>query len=464
MSSGLSRWARRLVGPAAAASGGALVLSLLLVPVETAAAAPSSAGLSTGTWGLTGLTDPVTTVAPSIEGTGGLSSADGFVCSATAATGVTTPCSSISLGGLLELTKTELVPQAPSGWSFAGWTGCPDPTGASTCLVDPSLLTNLLGTTVQPIARFVPLPLPPGSTAPDTAITSEPTISQTRSTTATTAAFGFAVVGDATNPSFECRLTGPGLSGSFTACGAGSTGTQSYRDLAPGDYTFAVRALAGGLTDATPASFAWTVLPPVPPSTSLRGGPRQNGWLLAGRVTFGLRSDRPGATYRCTVDGRAHRCGNRLVLRRVAAGTHTVSAAATDAGRTDASPARRTFTRPVNDRALRHSRGWREHLGRRGYFLGSYSQTRRAGATLSVRARHIRRVALVAATGRGFGVVKVYLGRKLLKKVSLRAPRLHRKRLVPVARFRHLRRGRLRVVVVSHGRVVRIAGLGVADR
>jgi hypothetical protein len=434
---------------AAAAAGTLAASGLVLAPASTASAT---------------VTDLVSTVTPQIAGTGGLTSTQGYLCSVTGSAGVVQPCTSFDLG-LQGLTRTELVPVEPSGWQFSGWTDCPDVVG-DTCVLDTSLLGGLLGSALSPIAEFVPLPVggEPG-TPPDTRITATPRVDADGATTSTEALFTFTAVGDVAEPAFACRLQGPSHAHAFTACGTagGTTGTKEYTDLEPGDYTFSVRALDGDAADPTPATFSWTVRPSGVPDTWLRGGPRNNGWLRAEYVSFRLASDAVGATYRCTLDGKARRCGGRLRVLHVAAGTHTVTAAATVADRTDRTPARRTFTRPVNDRDLRHGKAWRERGGK-GYFLGTYSQTRTKGATLTKRARHITKVALVASKGRGFGTVKIYLGRQLLKKVSLRARTLHKRRIIPVERFRTPRRGLLRVVVVSRHKVVRIEGLGIARR
>ena len=200
------------------------------------------------------------------------------------------------------------------------------------------------------------------------------------------------------------------------------------------------------------------------PDTQLSGGPGQSGWLRSDHVRFLLSSDQSGAGFACTLDRKTTQCSSRWRLDQLTAGTHTVTAAASLGSQADATPARRTFTRPVNDLELSHSRAWRERTGKRGYFLDSFSQTRSHGATLRTRARHIKKIALVATRGIGFGTVKVYLGTQLLRKVSLSGRTLRKRRIIPIARFDQRRRGLVRVVVVSRGKVVRIEGLGLARR
>lgn len=371
-----SRQARHLVARAATAAGALVVSALVLVPGPAASAdAPGDLTRSSGLLGL------LATVEPAISGTGQVTGDNGYLCSSTTGAGITSACPSIALDSLLGPSAVTLVPQAPSGWTFDSWTGCPDVTAAGSCLVDSSLVGKLTGVVVNPVADFIPV------------------------------------------------LSGGG-GGGGTGGGGGGTG--------------------GGDTAA--------------PDTRLNGGPRRNGWLRSDHVRFRLTSDQNGAGFDCTLDRTPVPCSSPWRLRHLAAGTHTVTATASVGSQADATPARRTFTRPVNDLDLRHSRAWHARTGKRGYFLRSFSQTRRHGATLRTRARHLEKVALVATRGPGFGTVKVYLGKQLLRRVSLSARTLRKRRVIPVARFDHHRRGLVRVVVVSRRKVVRIEGLGLARR
>jgi hypothetical protein len=73
-----------------------------------------------------------------------------------------------------------------------------------------------------------------------------------------------------------------------------------------------------------------------------------------------------------------------------------------------------------------------------------------------------RRLKLVATKCPGCGVVEVRLGSKTLARVDLRASTWRKRRLVEIATFDRVRRGTLRIEVVSSGELVLIEGLGVS--
>jgi hypothetical protein len=103
--------------------------------------------------------------------------------------------------------------------------------------------------------------------APDTTITSQPT----NPTTSTTATFTFTAT--EAGSTFQCQLDG----GAYAAC----TTPATYTGLANGSHTFNVKATdAVGNTDATPATYTWTVNT----STSSCAMISVNGGTLAGCV------------------------------------------------------------------------------------------------------------------------------------------------------------------------------------
>jgi hypothetical protein len=117
---------------------------------------------------------------------------------------------------------------------------------------------------------------------------------------------------------------------------------------------------------------------------------------------------------------------------------------------------------PVNNTDLA-GKGW-TNVKQKGLFLKTFSTTKKKGAVLKYRSSSIKRVALVVTKGKRYGVVKVYLGKHLLKKVSLAAKRTKKMKVVNVAGFSTARAGTIKVKVVSAGKPVVIEGLGVASR
>jgi hypothetical protein len=426
-------------------------------------------------------------LAPVMSGAGSITGPAGMACSnVSATTQVPVPCGDPltygELSGLLGLVtslSTTLTPSAAPGWSFDSWANCPSVVGDN-CVV----LLSLVSTLQEPVAKFLPAgdpslpgacdsPLPiPGSdcSAPDTTITTSPKVTADKKTKETTAAFAFkayetdssgkATTTETTGATFECQLTGPGQTGGFAAC----TSPKGYENLADGQYTLSVKASDTAdpkNTDQTPATFTWTVVT-TEPNTLITSGPSR--WALARKATFGLAISPAGtASYRCSLDGAGRLCTGNSATVRFASGTHTFAAQGSDSlGNEDKTPATRTFTMPVNNTDLA-GKGWTK-VKQKGHFLKTFSTTKKKGAVLKYRSSSIKRVALVVTKGKRYGVVKVYLGKHLLKKVSLAAKRTKKMKVVNVAGFSTARAGTITVKVVSSGKPVVIEGLGVASR
>ncbi|HET8718481.1 MAG TPA: hypothetical protein VFM50_12095 [Nocardioidaceae bacterium] len=375
-------------------------------------------------------------------------------------------CDGLGLTDLLSLDSLSLLPVPEAGSQFGGWTGCPTPLPSGICEVPTSLLQTLLGglggTPLAPIAQFLPLPGAGDPGAPAVTITAAPE----SETAETTAVLRFSSVTD--GATFECELTGPGRSGGFSSC----TSPQTYTGLKPSDeqaYVFSVRASSDGVT-GQPATRMWTVTDAGAadgraPQTRITEGPRNHAWLLQDFVAFGYDSDERGVTYQCGLKKLRRCAGHQKVYTSLAGRTHTFRVRAIDAaGNVDRTPARRTFTVPRDNTTLKHSKAWRKRSARHS-FGGTYSQTSRRGATLSKKSGHIKRLALVATTGKRYGTVRVYVGKLVVARtVSLHARKRHRSALIPIRTFKRPRHGRIRVVVTSRHRPVRIEGLGIATR
>ena len=462
-----------------------LLGALLVVPVVAVGPAAAAARPGDGLVG-TDLADlTLVDITPQISGAGSVVSGTlgvSYLCdNASGTEAVTVVCSQVS--GLAGVTGLVLTAVPAPGWELVGWTGtgCTSVT-AGDCVIDASLLSSIL-TPLAPVATFVPIedpdpcatvPLPTCDTiAPVTKITKSPvTVSpagtggRTKEKTATFEfkayepdGSGAATTTETPNATFECQLTGPGQTAGFTAC----TTPKTYSNLTDGQYTFSVRALDDASTpnvDATPETFGWTV-DTTAPETTLLSGP--STWVLGKSAAYTYKSSESSSSFACFVDDFGRPCGVGSATVGFPAGTHTFEVQATDVvGNKDATPAARTSTRPLNNTDLSH-KGFTKAKGS-GYFLKTYSVSKRKGAALSTYAAEVKRLALVVTKGKGFGVVKVYLGKKLLKKVSLAARTTRKKQVVNVASFSTARKGKVRVVVASSGKKVVVEGLGIASR
>jgi uncharacterized delta-60 repeat protein len=166
------------------------------------------------------------------------------------------------------------------------------------------------------------------ATAPDTTLTASPAAV----TNATGASFSFTATEAGT---FECKLD----AGAFAAC----TSAKSYSGLAAGSHTFQVRAKdALGNTDASPATWTWTI-DTTAPDTTITGGP--SGTVTATSATFTFTATQAGSTFECKLDTGAYAaCATPKTYAGLAKGNHTFTVRAKDpAGNTDASPATRTW-------------------------------------------------------------------------------------------------------------------------
>ena len=489
---------------------GALIAAVLVIPGLTlapahAALSGASLPLDTVLSPLDPVLDPVEPVLdpvlsrvlvdPDLSGAGSVTGVGGLLNCVNATSGTVScgdPLTLADLGGTV--TGVLLTADPADGWEFAGWSGgC---TGAlPTCQLSADALNDALaGTPLAPVAAFVPVdgsgePNPlceaSGGEAPGidcdppvTVLKTKPTVKETsRSadgagvTRATSATFTFAAMepkedGSAsTTPTpgatFACRLLKkPATSGAFAAC-PGSSGTATYNNLTDGTYEFAVQATdAEDNTDLTPETFTWTV-DTAAPETVLTS--RTKFWVLGRKATFGLDVVAPDVkadmSFQCYLDGAGRDCFSAV---RFGSGSHVFSAAATDkAGNEDATPVTHTFTMPVNNTALNHSKGWTKAKVR-GTFLNTASITKKKGAKVATKATGIKRIALVASKGKGHGVVKVMLGKKTLKKVNLAQKRDVKKKVVQIARFSTPVSGKVTVQVVSQGKKVVVEGLGIA--
>jgi hypothetical protein len=132
-------------------------------------------------------------------------------------------------------------------------------------------------------------------------------------------------------------------------------------------------------------------------------------------------------------------------------------AAVNAAGITDATPATRTFTVPRDDSSMVRKGTWKRVKKSRA-FGGDFVTSRDRGAQLVTRIRRATEVTLVVSTRRDAGTVKVLVGGKRVKTVSLKGKnRVNRLRTIA---FDKPRTGKLRIVVGKR-KPIRIEGVAV---
>jgi hypothetical protein len=197
------------------------------------------------------------------------------------------------------------------------------------------------------------------------------------------------------------------------------------------------------------------------PDTSISSGPTEGSIVLSPQAVFGLASTEQPATFRCTFDAAPVACGTSTAVQLSTVGrTHVLTVAAVDAtGNVDATPARRTFTVPADDRALKNKKkAWDKKKAGASY-RGTYLVARQRGATLQTSVTGATSIALVVGTGKGYGAVKVLLDGKRVGRVSLTGASASQ-RVLPVITFATPVNGRL-TIVTTGAKQVRLDGVAV---
>ncbi len=153
-------------------------------------------------------------------------------------------------------------------------------------------------------------------------------------TALTSAAFAFE--SDEAGSTFQCSLDG----GELAPCSS----PVSYSALDDGGHTFEVVATdASGNSDASPASYAWSV-DTIAPDTTLDSTPP--ALSNSGSASFGFASSEGGSSFVCLLDGESFEpCTSPTTFTQLADGSHTFEVAAADAaGNADNSPVSYTWT------------------------------------------------------------------------------------------------------------------------
>lgn len=306
---------------------------------------------------------------------------------------------------------------------------------------------------------------------------------------------------DADPLGFQCKLDGPSQSQGWRACTSPWRPPQPLSDSGSASYTFSVRAVDTadhdkGLTgspdgdgtlypaspllgipypaetvpdfDATPATTSFKVDSKAPVGL-LFGQPLDpftpdDPVLLSRDLTLTLRTNEPGSTFSCVLDAVAVPCSaGRNTFSGLGSRRHSFAATLVDpAGNvtaTDPAELTTSFTVATDVFGTKKQRRKWKFVKSPGALGGSYLETDRQFATLTLRGRNVRELRLLAPTAPGDGLVRVRINRTKWHKVNLN------RRADDKAQFR-LRgpgftpqTGQIQIQVISRGKPVRIDGI-----
>lgn len=302
---------------------------------------------------------------------------------------------------------------------------------------------------------------------------------------------------------FQCRLTGPSQAHGWQAC----TSPRTYTGLADspaGSYAFSVRALdsddhdttplstdpdgtlypAGGPLaplgqpaypaeavadfDATPATTSWRIDTRAPVGL-LFGAPvdaftPDEPVLPSQALALTLRANETGATFTCLLDDRSVPCAaGRNTLGPLRPGAHTFRAALVDpAGNVGSGDLETAFWSAHDLLGTRAQRARWKVRRDPAAVGGSYLETTTRGALLTVPARRLGELRLIARTGPGAGKVRVRVGRARWTTYDLSSTAAEAQDLAQFqvrGPFRARTTGTVQVQVTSSGKPVRVDGL-----
>ncbi len=267
----------------------------------------------------------------------------------------------------------------------------------------------------------------------------------------------------------ECSADGA----AFAAC----MSPVSLHDLADGEHTMVLRARDAAGNLGGPWATAW-VVDATAPSVGM-SAPAATFTLSSKLAAAWTAADAGSGVASSDVRWRRSRLGGEwsawtapAAWQATAASTVTLDGAARGysyclaarvrdkAGNVSGWSAPRCTGVPLDDRDLVASAGWTTATGA-AHYAGTYLKTS-VVAQLTAPKATVRAVALVAARCDGCGVVGVYLGDTLVKKISLDAPTAKRQVVIPVASYTTDRTGVFSIRVLSSGKPVHIDGLATS--
>jgi len=150
-------------------------------------------------------------------------------------------------------------------------------------------------------------------------------------------------------------------------------------------------------------------------------------------------------------------------LQATTGSTYCFSSRATDeAGNVSGWSSERCSIAPLDDRDLNVRAGnWTRRSGR-NYYLGTFTKTKRRGASLVARKVRVRDIYIVAQRCPGCGRIAVLFRGTRVATIRLGSNRTRNKVMIHAEGFGSIRRGSVKIVVLSDGAPVKIDGLALS--
>jgi lysozyme len=359
------------------------------------------------------------------------------------------------------------------GWSFWQWTSCATIPGISGCVDEDRYPGSDLSPFTIPGAPE-PEPSPEPATPPSNQ--SPPEISGDAEVGRTLSASSGTWSG--TQPLsysyswYRCDAEG-------TACSAVLNGTEPTYELVAADYAHRMKVTVTATNSAGSAeqdsSLTEAVTDTTAPVAPRMTKPRQR--TLSSTIRVAWRHPEQGMTFdvRSRSAPRSAGFGDYTGLVSATTDTSATVAAETgttycfssrandEAGNTSQWSAERCTVVPLDDRDLRATSQWERRSGG-GFFLETFMRTTRRGAALEARNVRVRTIHLVAQRCAGCGKVAVLFNGTRVATVGLRSSRTMNKQVIQAVRFGSIRRGTVRIVVISRRAAVKIDGLALSIR
>lgn len=357
-----------------------------------------------------------------------------------------------------------------AGWSFWQWTSCATVPGISGCVDEDRFPgSDLTPFTIPGAPEPEPTPepaTPPSNQSPPT-ISGETevghTLSAVRGTWSGTEPLSYAYAWH------RCEEDGSGCTPLLDA-------TEPTYELRPGDYAHRLKVTETA-TNSAGSTQQDSALTEIVTDTTAPAAPRitkpRRKHTLKRILKVAWTQPEEGATYDARYRSAPKSRGfgdhvqlveataNRSTTLRARRGTtYCFSTRATDqAGNISEWSSERCTIAPLDDRDLKvRAGGWTRRSGK-NHYLRTFTKTKRKRASLVARNVRVRDIYIVAQRCRGCGRIAVLFRGTRVATIRLKANRTRNKRVIHAVGFRSIRRGNVKIVVLSRGAPVKIDGL-----